>query len=190
MKEKIYKPKEFANLIGVSVKTLQRWDNENKLKAYRNPANRRYYTHSQYLKYMGFNNRKTIIYVRVSSLKKHEYLKKQLQYIEKYVSENNITVSEIIKDYDNGFNCNRKNWNNLINDCIENKIETIIIANKNIFTEFEFSWFEHLLEKFNVEIINLNIKNIYPKSEIINDLNDILKPMGYNITKEGSPTNE
>ena len=99
-------------------------------------------------------------------------------------------MSEIIKDYDNGFNCNRKNWNNLINDCIENKIETIIIANKNIFTEFEFSWFEHLLEKFNVEIINLNIKNIYPKSEIINDLNDILKPMGYNITKEGSPTNE
>ena len=41
-----YKPNEFAEMIGVSVKTFQRWDNDGKLKAYRNPANRRYYTHS------------------------------------------------------------------------------------------------------------------------------------------------
>ena len=33
----IYKPKDFAKMINVSVKTLQRWDNENTLKAYRNP---------------------------------------------------------------------------------------------------------------------------------------------------------
>ena len=28
-----YKPKDFAELLGVSVKTLQRWDRENILKA-------------------------------------------------------------------------------------------------------------------------------------------------------------
>ena len=28
-----YKPQEFAEMIGVSVKTLQRWDKEGKLKA-------------------------------------------------------------------------------------------------------------------------------------------------------------
>lgn len=47
-----YKPQEFAKLIGVSVKTLQRWDREGKLKAYRYPSNRRYYTHEQYLKFV------------------------------------------------------------------------------------------------------------------------------------------
>ena len=41
---KNYKPAEFALLIGVSVRTLQRWDNDGKFKARRNPANRRYYT--------------------------------------------------------------------------------------------------------------------------------------------------
>ena len=30
----IYKPNEFAALVGVSVKTLQRWDNDGKLKAW------------------------------------------------------------------------------------------------------------------------------------------------------------
>jgi len=34
-----YKPNEFAEMIGVSVKTLQRWDNKSKLKAFRTPSN-------------------------------------------------------------------------------------------------------------------------------------------------------
>lgn len=41
----VLKPKEVANLLNVTVNTLQRWDREGKLKAYRNPkTNRRYYT--------------------------------------------------------------------------------------------------------------------------------------------------
>ena len=48
-----YKPKDFAELLGVSVKTLQRWDRENILKAKRTPTDRRYYTYDQYLEYKG-----------------------------------------------------------------------------------------------------------------------------------------
>ena len=40
-----YKPKDFAELLDVSVKTLQRWDREGILKANRTPTNRRYYTY-------------------------------------------------------------------------------------------------------------------------------------------------
>lgn len=56
MIDKIYKPKEFAELIGVSVKTLQRWDKKGLLIAYRTPTNRRYYTYEQYVKYTGDKN--------------------------------------------------------------------------------------------------------------------------------------
>lgn len=54
----IYKPHEFAEMLGISVKTLQRWDNDRKLVAFRNPSNRRYYTHSQYVDYIGDGNSK------------------------------------------------------------------------------------------------------------------------------------
>ena len=37
-----YNPKDFAELLGVSVKTLQRWDREGTLKANRTPTDRRY----------------------------------------------------------------------------------------------------------------------------------------------------
>ena len=46
-----YKPKDFAELLNVSVKTLQRWDREDILKAKRTPTNRRYYTYDQYLEF-------------------------------------------------------------------------------------------------------------------------------------------
>ncbi|MFB6731813.1 MerR family transcriptional regulator [Bacillus mobilis] len=50
---KQYKPKEFSEMRNVSVKTLQRWDNQGVLPAYRNPKGRRYYTEEQYKEYMG-----------------------------------------------------------------------------------------------------------------------------------------
>lgn len=48
-----YKPKDFAELLGVSVKTLQRWDREGTLKANRTPTDRRYYTYDQYIEDYG-----------------------------------------------------------------------------------------------------------------------------------------
>ena len=47
-----YKPQEFAKILGVSVKTLQRWDRDQKLIAHRTPTNRRFYTDAQYVEYM------------------------------------------------------------------------------------------------------------------------------------------
>lgn len=39
---KHYKPKEFAELLNVSVITLKRWDKAGKLKAFRTTKNRMY----------------------------------------------------------------------------------------------------------------------------------------------------
>ena len=47
-----YKPKEFAELLNVSVKTLQRWDRDKVLIAKRTPTNRRFYTEEQLQQYL------------------------------------------------------------------------------------------------------------------------------------------
>lgn len=44
---KQYKPKEFSEMLNVSVKTLQSWDNQGVLPAYRNQKGRRYSTEEQ-----------------------------------------------------------------------------------------------------------------------------------------------
>ena len=47
-----YKPQEFAEMLNVSVKTLQRWDREGILIAKRTPTDRRFYTEEQLQEYL------------------------------------------------------------------------------------------------------------------------------------------
>lgn len=49
---KMYKPAVVSVLLGVSVKTLQRWDKSGKFKARRTPTNKRYYTDEDLDKYL------------------------------------------------------------------------------------------------------------------------------------------
>ena len=112
----IYKPNEFAKMLGVSVRTLQRWDKDEELKAYRNPSNRRYYTHNQYVEYIGKTNqeedkRKVVIYTRVSSAGQKNDLKNQKAFIKQYANAKGIIVDKILEDIESGLNYNRKKWN-------------------------------------------------------------------------------
>ena len=73
----INKPNEFAALVGVSVKTLQRWE----LKAYRSPSDRRYYTHKHYMGDGNSKHGKTIIYTRVSTANQKNDLLNQVAFL-------------------------------------------------------------------------------------------------------------
>ncbi|WP_337512896.1 MerR family DNA-binding transcriptional regulator [Catenibacterium sp.] len=89
---KNYKPKDFAELLGVSVKTLQRWDREGTLKANRTPTNRRYYTYDKYLQFKGMNiendKRKVVIYARVSTKNQKDDLLNQVTFLSLVIQKN------------------------------------------------------------------------------------------------------
>ena len=174
--KKNYKPKEFAELLNVSVLTLQRWDNAGKLKAFRTPTNRRYYTYEQYQKYMGItsSNKKTVIYTRVSTSNQKDDLKKQVEFLKQYVNAKGIIVDTVIEDYGSGLNYNRKQWNKLIDECMTNEISTIIITHKDRFVRFGFDWFEKFLNKFGVKFIIVNNESLSPQEELVQDIISIL----------------
>lgn len=83
-----YKPKDFVELLGVSVKTLQCWDGEGTLKANRTPTNRRYYTYDQYLQFKGINiendKRQVVIYARVSTRNQKDDLLNQVAFLRQF----------------------------------------------------------------------------------------------------------
>ena len=80
-----YKPTDFAELLGVSVKTLQRWDREGILKANRTPTDRRKYTYDLYIQIKGINtenyNRQIVIYARVSTKNQKDDLQNQVIFL-------------------------------------------------------------------------------------------------------------
>lgn len=178
MKNNNYKPKEFAELINISVRTLQRWDVEGKLKAFRTPTDRRYYTYEQYLEYKGIHkeqeNRKIVIYTRVSTSNQKDDLKNQVEFLRQYANAKGIIVDEIIEDYGSGLNYNRKKWNKLIDSCMTNEVNTIFITHKDRFIRFGYEWFERFLGKFNVNIIVVNNESLSPQEELVQDVISIL----------------
>ena len=173
-----YKPKDFAELLGVSVKTLQRWDRENILVAKRTPTDRRYYTYDQYLEFKGMSkietNRKVVVYTRVSTNGQKDDLLNQKRFLMNFTSSKGIIVDEIIEDIGSGLNYNRKKWNKLLNECMENKIETIIVTHKDRFIRFGYDWFERFLSKFNVKIVVVNNELLSPQEELVQDIISLL----------------
>ena len=173
-----YKPKDFAELLGVSVKTLQRWDRDGILKANRTPTNRRYYTYDQYLQFKGIQTendiRDTVIYARVSTRNQKDDLQNQVEFLKQFCNAKGMIVNQCIEDFGSGLNYNRKKWNRLLDEVMENKIKTIVISNKDRFIRFGYDWFEKFCEKFNTKIIIVNNETLSPNEELVQDIISIL----------------
>ena len=173
-----YKPKEFAELLNVTVKTLQRWDREKTLVANRTPTNRRYYTYDQYLQFKGIgkdaDSRKIVIYTRVSTKKQTDNLENQVDFLQQYANAKGLIVDDIIRDYGSVLNYNRKKWNQLLGEVMENKIKMILVSHKDRFVRFGFDWFEKFCSKFNVEIVVVKNEKLSPHEELVQDIVSIL----------------
>jgi predicted site-specific integrase-resolvase len=174
-----YKPKDFANLLGVSVKTLQRWDREGILKANRTPTDRRYYTYDQYLKFKGIttenDTRKTVIYARVSTRNQKDGLQNQVSFLRQFCNGKGIIVDQCIEDYGSGLDYNRKQWNTLLDEVMEQKIKTIIVTHKDRFIRFGYEWFEKFCMKFNTTIVVVNNEELSSQEELVQDIVSILQ---------------
>ena len=173
-----YKPKDFAELTGVSVKTLQRWDREGILEANRTPTDRRYYTYDQYLQFKGIKTkndiRQVVIYARVSTKNQKDDLQKQVSFLRQFCNARGIIVDQCIEEYGSGLNYNRKKWNKLLDEVMEQKIKTIIITHKDRFIRFGYDWFEKFCMKFHTTIVIANNEELSPQEELVQDIVSIL----------------
>lgn len=175
---KILKPKDVSEILNVTVKTLQNWDYQGKLKAYRNKVtNRRYYTEEQINNFLGKRDRisnKIVIYSRVSTNSQKHDLENQVEFLKQYANARGYIVDEIITDIGSGLNYKRKRWNQLIEDVMLKKISKIIVSHKDRFIRFGYEWFESLCKKYGCEIEIVNNEKTSPQQEMVEDLISII----------------
>ena len=169
---------EMAKRLGVSIKTLQRWDRDGILVAKRTPTDRRYYTEDQYLEYIGStteSKRKIIAYVRVSGVNQKDDLQNQITFIRNHVNTKGEILDAVIEDIGSGLNYNRKNWNDLLlNQIPKGEIKKIYITYKDRFVRFGFDWFERFCNHYDCEIIVINNPDTSPQKELVDDLISII----------------
>lgn len=172
-----YAPREFARMIGKSVATLQRWDREKILIANRTPTNQRYYTHDQYLSYIGIkadSSKKTIVYYRVSSASQKDDMGRQKQALESFCTANGYAVDEWYNDIGSGMNFKRKNFTKIMEMVELGEIKQLIIAHKDRLVRFGFEYFEAFAKRHGTEIIVMNNESLSPQEEMVKDLLSIV----------------
>lgn len=173
-----YKIHEVAKKLGVTVKTLQRWDNSGVFKARRTPTNHRYYTDEDILKYQGLSldkpKRKTVAYVRVSSSGQKFDLEYQIEFIRNFVNARGEILDEMFEEVGSGLNYTRPKWNGLLQEVMRNEIGKIYITYKDRFVRFGFDWFESLCQQHQTEIIVLNNETTSTEKELVEDLTSIV----------------
>lgn len=174
---RIYKPKDFGALIGRTTNTLQRWDREGRLKAHRTPTNRRYYTHDQYLEYIGQKADKDklrVVYYRVSSSGQKGDMESQRQALEQFCIAAGKPIDKWVKDVGSGLNYKRKNFIVLMDMVEQGDVTEIVIAHKDRLVRFGYEWFERFCDKHGTQITVMNVESLSPEEEVTKDLLSII----------------
>jgi predicted site-specific integrase-resolvase len=169
---------EFAKLIGVVPKTLQRWDREGRLKAHRTVTNQRYYTDEDLSRVLGLptpaKKKRCVVYCRVSSPAQKRDLGNQRQNLEQFCTARGLVVDEWIEEIGGGLNFKRKQLLALVDGIVAAEIGTLVIAHKDRLARFGFPLIEHLCEVHRCELIVMNNQSLSPEQELTQDLLTIL----------------
>lgn len=137
-------------------------------------TDRRYYTHDQYLEYIGVKDNETkskiVVYGRVSSPAQKPDLKNQISALEVFCAANGFAVDEWLTEVGSGLNYKRKKFNSLFLDIEMGKVSKVIIAHKDRLIRFGFEWFEAFAQRHGCEIIVMNQESLSPAEEVTQDL--------------------
>lgn len=165
-----------AKLLGVSVKTLQRWEREGRLiPVSRTDSNRRLYTEAQIREFIGLRNAvseptRLVAYCRVSSAAQKPDLANQRKVLEEFVVAKGLANVEFIEEVGGGLNFKRKRFLALMDEIGRRELKTLILAHRDRLTRFGFEWFEHFAEANGCEVLVLNQERLSPEQEMVQDL--------------------
>ena len=175
---KYYSAKEVTKILGVTAQTLRNWDKQNKLKpSYTKSNGYRYYSEESILSYT--QERKTkkeinvIGYARVSSKKQEDDLNRQIDNLNKYIS-NKYTSFEIISDIGSGINYSKPGLLKLIDKINRKEVDLIIVLYKDRLLRFGFELIEYFASINNVKIEILDKIDKEEQQELVEDLVQII----------------
>jgi len=143
----------------VSDQTLRDWANNNKINYIITEGG-----HRRYCIIPKQENRKRIIYARVSSKKQEGELKNQVSYLQRKYPD-----YEIIKDIGSGINYKRPGFKRILEQLFKNNIEEVVVSTGDRFSRFGRDMFEWIFEQFGAKLTILNRGKFKSSQEELSD---------------------
>ena len=143
-----------AEMLGVSVPTIRRWQRSGKIKeSHRTAGNHRRFCISEIRNLLGINfERKVIGYARVSSFDQKSDLITQAEYLK------SLGCDEVITDLGSGMNCKKRGLNKLLKLIISGQVEKLVLTHVDRLLRFGHELVFKLCQWFNVDVNIVNAK--------------------------------
>jgi len=168
--EKLYTMKEASQILGVHIRTLQKWDEEGKIHCVRTVGGKRRVPESEIKRILGLHEERKIVgYARVSSHTQRDNLERQIEEISKYAKERGWNI-EILKDIGSGLNEDRKNFQKLLKMVMNKEVSKVIVTYPDRLTRFGFKTLQQFFQSYGAEIIVINQEEKEPREELVEDL--------------------
>lgn len=150
---------EAADVLGVSIPTLRRWEAAGKMAAEHTPGGHRRYDlaklRPELFRAAQKEARRTVAYARVSSHDQKDDLEQQKQLLELYCARQGWTF-EVIADLGSGMNYHKKGLKRLLDDVVEGRIGRLVISHKDRLLRFGAELVFAICEAKDVEVVILN----------------------------------
>ena len=172
--ERLYTMKEASKLLGVVVRTIQRWDKEGKIRCVRTVGGKRRVPESEIKRILGIHEERKIVgYARVSSHTQKDDLERQIELIKSYAKERGWDV-EILKDIGSGLKEDRRNFQKLLKMVMNREVSKVVITYPYRLTRFGFKTLETFFKSYGTEIVVINHEEKTSQEELVEDLITII----------------
>jgi len=177
--ERLLKPKEFCELVGIKYPTFKQYVREGKIKVIYTSMGRIRVPYSEVERFLGIRQGseiRAIIYARVSSKDQKEDLKRQIQHLTEYCIAKGYKVVDVLSDVGSGLNTERKGLLKLFDYVVSRKADVVVITYKDRLARFGFEYLEFFFKQYNVRIESVlgeEPKDAY--QEFVEDLMSIIK---------------
>ena len=151
--ERLLRPKEVCQLLGISYSTLLRWIREGKIRAVTTEGGKYRIPYSEVKKYLERREEtRAVIYARVSSTDQKEDLEKQVNYLTNYAVAKGYKVVDVLKDIASGLNTQRKGLLKLFKLVESRSVDVVLVTYKDRLTRFGFEYLEEFFSAMGVRI--------------------------------------
>jgi excisionase family DNA binding protein len=176
--ERLLRPKEACQRLGISYPTLARWVREGKIRAVRTAGGKYRIPESEVRRIAEglpvSREVRAVIYARVSPSQKGD-LEGQVKYLTQYCSSRGYKVVDVLSDIASGLRADRRGLLKLLDYVVNRQVDVIVVAYRDRLTRFGLEYLEYFFRQYGVRVeAALGEEPKETRQELVEDMIEIV----------------
>jgi len=180
--ERLLRPKEVCQRLGISYPTLARWVREGRIRAVRTAGGKYRIPESEVMRIAEglpvSKEVRAVIYARVSSPGQKSDLEGQIQYLTQYCSSRGYKVVDVLSDVASGLKTDREGLLKLLDYVVNRQVDVVVVTYRDRLTRFGLEYLEFFFRQYGVRIeAVLGEEPKDARQELVEDLIEVVSSL-------------